>query len=169
MVLVVLRERLPRLTGRCLAPDGLNSRAPMLTCPPRRGETSATIYGSWFPTRHPITPRTSGDGPHMTVSPVPCDHETEDTMPALRKRRERGRPSSHVPIRPERPTTDSYALPPGRNETVRPQDRTRSRPLRLDGLICCRPLSHRLTQRQYHSPPVRPQSPQSSPGPRRQH
>lgn len=45
MVLVVLRGRLPCLTGRCLAPDGLNSRAPMLACPPYRGETSATLRG----------------------------------------------------------------------------------------------------------------------------
>lgn len=38
-------ERLPRPTGRCLAPDGLNSRAPMATCPSPPGETSATLRG----------------------------------------------------------------------------------------------------------------------------
>lgn len=36
------------LAGCCLAPDGLNSRAPMLACPPYRGETSATIRGLGF-------------------------------------------------------------------------------------------------------------------------
>ena len=41
-----------------------------------------------------------------------------------------GRPSSHVPIRAERPTTDSYALPLGWDETVGPRDRARNRPLR---------------------------------------
>lgn len=38
-------ERLPCLTGRCLAPDSLNYRAPMPACPHHRGETSATIWG----------------------------------------------------------------------------------------------------------------------------
>lgn len=44
MVLIVPRGALPRLTGHCLAPDGLNSRAPMPACPPHQGETSATIW-----------------------------------------------------------------------------------------------------------------------------
>lgn len=142
-----------------------------------------------------------------------------------------GRPNSHVLIRAKRSTLDSRALPLSRNETigyrpsrplnrnetVRPRDRARKRPLRqrppnretlsdcyyheeasawaphgpsnrtgpgtehdsgepfsirpfrLGGLICCRPLSHCLTQRQYRSPPVRPQSPQRSLDSRRQH
>lgn len=41
-----------------------------------------------------------------------------------------GRPSSHAPIRAERSTLYSQALPLSRNETVRPRDRARSRPLR---------------------------------------
>lgn len=94
--------------------------------------------------RHPITPRTSDDGPHMAASSVPCDHETENTMPVLQKRRGG---SLHVPIRAERPARRGQPLPCngrptsgdayrsrngplGRNETIRPQDRARSRPLR---------------------------------------
>lgn len=37
-----------------LPPDGLNSRTPMLSCPPYRGETSTTLGGVL--TRQPITP-----------------------------------------------------------------------------------------------------------------
>lgn len=40
----------------------------------------------------------------------------EETLRAARS----GRPSSHVPIRAERLTPDSHALPLGRNETVQP-------------------------------------------------
>lgn len=61
----------------------------------------------------------------MVVSSVPCDHETEDTLQSYG----RDRDSSHIPIRAERPTSDSHAPPPGRNETVRPRGGARSRPL----------------------------------------
>lgn len=39
-----------------------------------------------------------------------------------------GHPDSHAPIRAERSTPNSHTPPLGRNETVRPQDRARSRP-----------------------------------------
>lgn len=169
--------------------------------------------------------------------------------------------SSHVPIRAQRSTLDNHTLPPSQDETIRPRDGVRDRPLNREtlsdrlaplaipqqatnhpeqpvergeqngearpedddarpddeplhhetdrarasmttmrksmlgahtaravkrtrkrntaakshfqcdlsswgGVICCRPLSHRLTQRQYHAPPVRSQSPRPSPGPR---
>ena len=48
MVWLVLRGALPRPGGCCLAPNGLNSRAPILACPPHWGETSATIRGLGF-------------------------------------------------------------------------------------------------------------------------
>ena len=83
--------RPPHLSGCYLAPDGLNSRTPMLACPPYRSETFATIRVCWFPTRQPITPRTSGDGPHMAAPPAPCNHETEDAM-SVRWKRQGGAP-----------------------------------------------------------------------------
>ena len=64
--------------------------------------------------------------------------------------KEGGRPSSHVPIRAERSTPDSHALPLGRDETVRPRDRARSRPLRQ------RPLN-RETLNDRLAPPTIPQ------------
>lgn len=82
------------------------------------------------------------------MSSVPCDHETEDAMPVLRKRQGGG--SSHIPIRAEQSTPHSHALPPSRNETVRPQDKARSRPLRQRPLNR-ETLSDRLT------PPTAPQ------------
>ncbi len=97
-------ERLPRLTGHCLAPDGLNSRAPTLACPPHQGETSATIWSVGSRHVNPPHPRTSSDGPHMAVSSAPYDHETEDTRG--------GRHSSHAPIQAERSTSGSHTLPP---------------------------------------------------------
>lgn len=45
MVLVVLWSVCPVRQGCCLAPDGLNSRTPMLARPPHRGETSSTTWG----------------------------------------------------------------------------------------------------------------------------
>lgn len=88
----------------------------MLACPPHQGETSATIWG--VGSRH-ITPSPDilkSDGGHTVASSIPCDHETEDAMPVLRKRRGAGTPA-HTP-------------PLGRNETVRPRNRVQSRPLR---------------------------------------
>lgn len=77
----------------------------------------------------------------MVVSSAPCDHETEDAMPVLRKRLGG---SSQVPIRAEGPAIHGQPLPcsgrptregvrrsrngpPSRDETVRPRDRGRSR------------------------------------------
>lgn len=50
----------------------------------------------------------------------------EETLRAPRS----GRPSSHIPIRAERSTLNSHALPLDRNEGVRPPGGARSRPLR---------------------------------------
>lgn len=67
-----------------------------------------------------------------------------------------GRPNSHAPIRAERPTTDSYALPLGRDETVRPRDRAQGRPLRQRPLnretLTDRPAPLTPTQRTAHRP-----------------
>lgn len=46
----------------------------------------------------------------------------------------RGRPSSHVPLRAERSTLGSHTLPLSQNETIRPQDRARRRPLNKETL-----------------------------------
>lgn len=54
----------------------------------------------------------------------------EETLRATRS----GRPSSHVPIQAERSTLYNHALPLGRDKTVRPQDRARSRPLNRETL-----------------------------------
>lgn len=98
----------------------------MLARPHHRDETSATTWalGPNTSAHHPMF---WGDGPHMAASPAQCDHETGDAMPVRWKRR--GGPSSHAPIRAERPTPDSHALPPSRDETVRPRDRAGRRPL----------------------------------------
>lgn len=65
------------------------------------------------------------------------------------------RPSSHIPIRAERSAPDSHALPLGRDETIRPRDRARNRPLRQ------RPLRQRPLNRETPSdrlaPPTIPQ------------
>lgn len=47
---------------------------------PHPGETSATLRGL-VPDTSARRPRTSSNGPHASVSSVPCDHETKDTMP----------------------------------------------------------------------------------------
>lgn len=69
-------------------------------------------------------------------------------MPVLRKRRGGG--NSHTPIRAKRSTLDSHTLPLGRDETVRPRDKARSRPLRQ------RPLN-RETLNDRPAPPAIPQ------------
>lgn len=60
-------------------------RSPVHTTGVRRAPQS----GGWFPTCQPITPRTSGDGPHMVSSSVPCDHETEDATQSCGRDEER--------------------------------------------------------------------------------
>ena len=69
--------------GRCLAPDGLNSRSTTPARPPSRGETSATCHH--VTSRH--HERRMGDGPHAAASSIPCNHEMEDAMPAPQRRR----------------------------------------------------------------------------------
>ena len=54
-----------------------------------------------------------------------------------------GHPNSHLPIRAKRSTPDSQALPPSRNETIRPHPGARSRPLRQRTPNRCA-LSNRL-------------------------
>lgn len=71
-------------------------------------------------------------------------------MPVLREETRGGHPSSHVPIRAERPTTDSHALPLSRDETIRPRNKARSRTLRQ------RPLN-RETLSDRLAPPAPPQ------------
>ena len=164
LVLVVLWSVRSAVSGCCLAPDGLNSRAPILARPPHRGETSATMWGvgsrhiSPSPPEHRVAgyiwsyppPVRSRDGGYDT-SPG------EETLRAPRS----GRPTSHVPIRAERSTPYSQSLPcsgrptrggvrRSRNETVWPQDRARSRTLRD------RPLN-RKTLSDRPTPPTIPQ------------
>ena len=102
----------------------------MPTCPPYLGETSATLR-ALVPDTSAHHSRTSGDGPHKATPSAPCDHETEDAMPVLRKRREA---PAHTyrsdPSRAERLTPQQLHAPLGRDETVRPRDGARSRPLR---------------------------------------
>lgn len=107
MVWFVVRGICPTLTGHCLAPDGLNSRAPMLACPHHQGETSATIGGvgsrhvSPSPPEHRVTGRTWSCPPPMRSRNRGHDASPmEETLRALRS----GRPSSHIPIRTERST-----------------------------------------------------------------
>lgn len=71
---------------------------------------------------------------------------TEETLRAPRS----GHLSSRIPIRAERSTLHSRAPPLGRNETVRPRARARSRPLRQ------RPLN-RETLSDRPTPPAIPQ------------
>ena len=85
--------------------------------------------GRWFPTRQPTTAEHRVMG-RTWPRPPPHAITRRRTRCQSHRRDEGGRPSSHAPIRAERPTLDSHALPPGRNETVRPRDRARSRPLR---------------------------------------
>ena len=72
MVLVMLRGALLRPMALTLEPR----RPPVHTTWVRRPPHS----GCWFPTPHPITPITSGDGPHMVTSTIPRSHGTADVM-----------------------------------------------------------------------------------------
>ena len=62
MVWLVLRGVCPGWRVAVLPPDGLNSMVPMLTCPPYRSETSATIWGVGSRHMRPITPEHRGMG-----------------------------------------------------------------------------------------------------------
>ena len=93
--------RLPRVTGHCLAPDGLNSRAPMPACPHHLGETSATIWGGVgsrhiipSPPEHRVTDR-------IWPRPPPRAITRQRTRCQSYGRDEGGGASSHVPIRSE--------------------------------------------------------------------
>lgn len=62
--------RPPRLTGHCLAPDGLNSRAPTLGCPHHPSETSATLrcVGPDVVTPSPQNTLKGGKAGHVAAS-----------------------------------------------------------------------------------------------------
>lgn len=124
-------ERLPRLTGHCLAPDGLNSRAPIPACPPYHGETSTTVRS--VGSRHvtPSPPRTSGDRPHTVASAVPCDHETADATPVQERTPQLTRtdPSRTAPLDWNEAVGGRLNRRPSRNKTIRPRDRTPCRTL----------------------------------------
>ena len=74
----------------------------MLARQHHQGETSATLPGL-VPDTSAHHPRTPGDGPHMVASSAPCDHETEDAMPALRKKRGAGAPAHTYRSEPNDP------------------------------------------------------------------
>lgn len=120
----------------------------MLACPHHRGETSATIWGVCSRHVSPSPPERRGGAYGRVLRPVRSRDGGHDASTTEETRR--GRPSSHVPIRTERSTLDSHTLPLGRDETVRPHDRARSRPLRQRPLNR-ETLSDRLT------PPAPPQ------------
>ena len=115
----------------------------MLACPHHRCETCTTIWGVGSRHFSPSPPERRAMGRiwphHPSMRPRDGGHDASPTG------KTRGRhPSSHVPVRAERPTLDSHTLPLSRNETVRPRDRAQSRPLRqrpLNG----KTLSDRLT------------------------
>lgn len=82
-----------------------------------------------------------------------CPHHRSETSATIwggehgaspTKETRNGRPSSHAPIRAERPTLNGHAFPLGQDEAVRPRDRCRSRPLRQRPLNR-ETLSDRLT------------------------
>lgn len=99
----------------------------MLACPPYQGETSATIWGvgSRHVTPSPPEHRVMG---RIWPCPPPRDRTRRRTRCQSYGKDERGA-NSHTPIRAERSTPNSQALLPGRNKTIRPRDRVRSRTL----------------------------------------
>lgn len=101
----------------------------MLACPPYRDETSTTIRGVGS---RRVSPSPQNIGRWAAYGRAPrlmiARDGGHDASPTEETRS--GRPSSHAPIRTERPTLHSHTLPPGRDETIRPRDRARSRPLR---------------------------------------
>ena len=136
----------------------------MLACPPHRGETSTTIWGGGG-SRH-VSPPPQNIGRWAVYGRVPRPVRSRDGGRDVSPTEETrgGRPSSHVPIRAERPTLDSHTLPPSRNETIgdrvnlplnrnktiRPRDEAWSRTLRQ------RPLN-RETLSDRPTPPAIPQ------------
>lgn len=79
--------------------------------------------------------RRTSDGLRTAASPIPCDHETEDTTQVMRKKPSRP-PGAGAPFWSASRSARRGGVhrgrngPLGRNETIRPRDRARSRPLR---------------------------------------
>lgn len=188
--------------------------------PPQSGEC-------WFPTRQPTTTEHAVMGyiwshppPHtITRRRMRCQSTGRDALNLTERTPQLTPTDPSRTIYPQQlgtPVTirDGPDRPLSRNETVRPQNGARSRPLQqkplkspwdqrqccyyeganawaphdpssrtgreaehdsedpfsvepftLGILVCCWPLLHRLTQRQYHASPVCSQSLQSSPDP----
>lgn len=105
----------------------------------------------WFPTRQPITPRTTGDGPHMAASSAPCNRETEDATPAPRKRQGR----AAYTYQSESKGPPSTVTRSRRAGTIRPRDGARNRTLRqrpLNGEALSNLLTLPLPQRPTDQP-----------------
>lgn len=135
----------------------------------------------------PLNRETLNDRPAPPTAPHPAAHHPEQTIkrgkhdsqtsPKDGDARIDDEPLHHETHRAAAGVTTTRKPAPGAH-TTRVVERARKRNTVAEThfqsdlsswmgrLVCCQPLSHRLTQRQYRSPPARPQSPQPSPDPR---
>lgn len=131
------------LAGYCLAPDGLNSTVPTLTCLPHRGETPITLWVCWFQTRRPIT-RCSGVMGRIRSCPPLNRNETIRPRDRVRSRTFQDRPLNRKTLnnRPTLPTIPQRTTHHPEHAIERGKHDSQPSPKENDARIDDKPLHH---------------------------